>query len=289
MPIKKTKKKKIRISKEIQNYLMSKNKHHYMRNGKKAVGYVRNSKKIRSTEFNLQDQEAFISQKAKEKKLKLIKIYNEGVKSGAKDKRPVFFQMLEDVKKDLSITTIIVSSLDRLSREGDEIALTLHQLGVNLISAREKTDILTSDSLAVTRRLLLDAKVEHIKKSASITLFRSRMLKDGIKSAIPPFGYKHSASNHKKRGRIIIDPLLARKIRSSFELFAKGLKVDEIMKKLRYTKNDIKRRQFWNMIKDPFYIGIIQDKSSPELIIGSHTPLISVSLYRKCLSKLGIL
>ncbi len=283
------KNKKVRIGKDIQNYLMSNNAYHSMRAGNKAVGYCRTSKKRRTSEINLKDQEILIRNKAKEKKLKLVKVYNEGVKRGAKTNRPLFTQMIEDIKRDTSITTIIVSSLDRLSREGDDIALELHKLGVNVISARENTDILTSDTLVLTRKLLLEAKMEHIKKSASTNLARKRMLLNGVKTAIPPFGYKNSTSRDGKSAIIIIDKKVYNKVKRTFELFSQGLTIKEIMKKLRFTKSDIKLRQISNMLRDPFYIGIIKDKSLPYPVTGSHTPLISIGLYKKCLLRLGLL
>lgn len=281
--------KKTQIGKDILNYLMSNNRYHFMRIGNKAVGYRRTSKKIRTSENNLEDQENFIRKKAKQQNLKLVKVYNEGIKRGANAHRPLYIKMLEDLKNDKSITTVIVSSLDRLTREGDEIALILHKMGINLISARENTDMLTTDTLSLTRKLLLEAKIEHIKKSASTNMARRRMLKEGIKSATPPYGYKFSTSKFPYKGRVIFNKKLVHKVRRSFELFAMGYSVTEIMKKLRYTKNDIKKRQFRNMIKDPFYIGIIDDKSSPILITGSHKPLISIQTFRKCLQNLGLL
>jgi DNA invertase Pin-like site-specific DNA recombinase len=281
--------KKVKIGKDIQNYLLLNNAYHSMRKGNKAVGYCRTSRKRRTSEINLKQQEMLIRDKGKEKKLTLVKVYDEGVRKGAKTNRPIFAKMIEEIKRNTSITTIIVSSLDRLTREGDEIALELHKIGVNLISARENTDILTSDTLFLTRKLLLDAKMEHIKKSASTNLARKRMLLNGVKTAIPPFGYKNSTSRDGKSAIIIIDKKVSNKVKRTFELFSKGLTMKEIMKKLRFTKSDIKLRQIANLLRDPFYIGIIKDKSLPYLVNGSHTPLISTGLYRKCLLRLGLI
>jgi DNA invertase Pin-like site-specific DNA recombinase len=283
------KSKKVRVGKDIENYLLSINEYQGMRKGNKAVGYCRNSKKVRTSEVNLKDQEMLIRDKAKEKKLKIFKVYNEGIRRGAKSNRPKFAQMLEDIKKDKTITCVIVSSLDRLTREGDDIALELHKIGVNLISARENTDMSTSDTFVLTRKLLLEAKMEHIKKSASTNLARKRMLHNGVKTAIPPFGYKNSTSRDGKSASIIIDKKVSHKVKRTFELFSQGFTMKEIMKKLKYTEYDVKLRQIGNMLRDAFYIGIIKDKSVPYLIAGSHTPLISQSLYRKCLSRLGLI
>lgn len=276
---------KDKIGIKIFNYLTYSNLNDKIRKGNGAVGYSRSSKETRYSKFNIENQKKSIQELAKEKNLNLITIFDEGIKRGAKNKRPKFDEMIKYVIANKSITTIIVSSLDRLTREGDKIVDTLLTNGINLISKRENSSLDNEDGIFITRKWLIEAYLEHLRKSATISVSRKHVLRKGIKTAIPPFGYIIKRCPKSGQSKVIIDKVKGRKIKKTFELYAKGYKLVEIMKKLNYGPNDIQRRQVSNLMRDPFYIGLIVDKAIPIPIKGNHTPLIPIDLFEKCLTR----
>lgn len=273
------------LQKDIYEKIMITSKHKTLRKGKNAIGYCRTSKENKYSKFNIENQINAIKELAKEKKLKLKKIFNEGIKRGIKNIRPQFNEMIQYVISDKSISTIIVSSLDRLTREGDSIVNTLMDNGIDLISKRENSSLKNEDGIFLTRKWLIEAYLEHLRKSSIMSESRKYILRKGTKTAKPPFGYMIKTNPKNGIRKIIIDKSKGRKIKRTFELYAQGYNVVEIMKRLNYKPTDIKKRQVSNLMRDAFYIGLIIDKSSPKPYKGNHTPLISHKLFKTCIER----
>jgi site-specific DNA recombinase len=275
----------LKIENEIIRKLISTSKYKTLRDSNNVIGYCRSSKKNRYSDINIENQINAIKGFAKIKKLKVTKIFNEGIKRGAKNIRPKFNEMIQFAISNKSISAIIVSSLDRLTREGDKIVDTLLANGINLISIRENSSLINEDGIFATKKGLIEAYLEHLKKSSIISGSRKHVLKRGTKTGIPPFGYIVKKYHKTGMSKIIIDKTNSRKIKRTFELYAQGYNIIDIMKRLNYKSTDIKRRQISNLMRDPFYVGLIVDKALPKPYKGNHTPLISYELFEICMKR----
>lgn len=114
---------------------------------KKACGYVRVSSTIQATEGeSLASQKQSITERAKQLKLDLKKIYaDEGVSGKDVSGRPAYQRMLNDIHSG-KYSHLIINKLSRLGRNCKDLLITVEQLKRNkttLISIKESIDLST--------------------------------------------------------------------------------------------------------------------------------------------------
>jgi len=107
---------------------------------KKVIIYARVSTRDQDPDLQIRQLKQF----AKDRNFKIVKTFEEKV-SGAKDKRPLYQEMLDDVRKKKA-DAVLVWKLDRFARSTRELLERLeefHALGVELLSYTENIDTTT--------------------------------------------------------------------------------------------------------------------------------------------------
>lgn len=160
-----------------------------------------------------------IQEYAKNKNIKIVKIYADRAKSATSDKRPQFQQMIKDSALGL-FSIVIVHKLDRFSRDKYDSAIYKRKLkanGIKLISVVENLD-------GSPESLILESVIEGMAQYYSANLAREVM--KGMKETAyqcrhnggqPPLGYDVD-----KGKRYIINEAEAEIVRKIFDMYING-------------------------------------------------------------------
>ncbi len=205
--------------------------------------------------------------------------------TAAKLGRPVFLEMIKELKKGKS-NGVIIHKIDRSARNLKDWAELgeLIDKGIEVHFANENLDLysrggrLSADIQAVVASDYIRNLREEVKKG-----FYGR-LKQGFYPMPAPIGYLDKGAGEAKE----IDALKAPLVKKVFEFYATGSyglrSLTEKMRKLRLkTKQgaDITINSISTILHNPFYTGIIQLKASGEMYQGKHLPIISKKLFEK--------
>jgi DNA invertase Pin-like site-specific DNA recombinase len=231
---------------------------------------------------SLQEQRDAITAFARRNDLHITKWVEER-ETAAKIGRTEFTRMVALLKKQKA-AGVIFHKIDRSARNlKDWSAIQdLSDIGVDVRFSQESINLasnegkLTGDFLAVIAAHYIRNLREEVKKG-----MRGR-LKQGIYPLGAPIGYLNQGGGKAK----IPDPVRAPYVRDAFELYADvrlSLRAlsDELYERGFRTKSGIKvdANRLQKMLRNPFYIGIMQMKSSGESYVGIHQPIVSKAVF----------
>lgn len=227
---------------------------------------------------SLQEQRSAIERYAAGKGLAINEWFEEQV-SAAKGGRPVFSRMIRQLKLGRA-AGVIVHKIDRWSRNLKDwnILCDLSDAGIQIHVSNEALDLssrggrLSADIQAVVASDYIRNLREETKKG-----FYGR-LKQGLYPMPAPLGYLNQGGGKPKE----LDPVRAPLVRECFELYLSG----------RYTIANITQEMFErglrtrrgkqvapqsvsNMLKNPFYAGVIRIFKNGESYPGAHKPLVN--------------
>jgi len=180
---------------------------------KKVIIYARVSTKDQDPDLQIRQLKQF----AKDRNFKIVKTFEEKL-SGAKDKRPLYQEMLDDVRKKKA-AAVLVWKLDRFARSTRELLERLeefHALGVELLSYTENIDTTTPIGKAF------------FQIAAVISEFERDLIRERIIA-----GVENAKAKGKRLGRPAISEETVNEIK---RLKEKGLSNKEIMRKTGLTK-----------------------------------------------------
>ncbi|HEX8459220.1 MAG TPA: recombinase family protein [Pyrinomonadaceae bacterium] len=214
--------------------------------------------------------------------LPIIKEFEEQ-ETAAKHGRPVFAQMLSSLKAHRA-AGVIMHKIDRSARNLKDWADLgeLVDCGVELHFANESLDLhsrggrLSADIQAVVAADYIRNLREETKKG-----FYGR-IKQGLYPMPAPLGYLDCGQGQAKTP----DPLRAPLIKAAFELYATGSwgiiplceKLYEMGLRTKTGKR-VAKNSLHDLLRNPFYAGLIRIQKTGELFPGAHVPLISQSLF----------
>jgi site-specific DNA recombinase len=250
---------------------------------KKYFAYIRVSTPRQGERgVSLPEQKEAIERYAKGKNLEISRWF-EGRETASKVGRPVFNEMLRLLQKHQA-KGVIIHKIDRSARNLKDWAEIgqLVETGIEVHFATESLDLtspggmLSADVQAVISAYYSRNLREEVKKG-----FYGR-LKQGFYPMPAPLGYLDSGAGKAK----VPDPERAPLIQHAFELYATGKYSQvELAAKLYNmglrAKNGkaIQKNFLGRMLRNPFYIGIIQIEKTGQSFIGAHKPLISKRLF----------
>src|SRR5438552_2244195 len=272
------------VNPSLQNFV-KKSTVHPIRSTKNCVIYTRvSSKEQADTNSSLASQKRHCEEYCQKNGF-IIKAYFGGTYESAKgDERKEFKRMLEYVRKNKNIDTILVHSYDRFSRSGMNAAYLgqeLQKAGVKVVAVSQPIDT-TSPSGRLHRDMLyLFSQFDNELRKDKVINGMVENLRQGYWVAATPFGYtnlnrKEKAKNHKYE------------INQDGELLKEGFKLKaedrltnkEIVAKLRRKGCKINYKSFVRIISNPFYCGYITHSLIPgEIYRGHHLALVSESLF----------
>lgn len=202
--------------------------------------------------------------------------------TAAKVGRYEFTRMLKALRKG-SASGVIFHKIDRSARNLKDwsVIQDLADQGIDVRFSQESVNLgsnegrLTGDFLAVIASHYIRNLREEVKKG-----IRGR-LKQGLYPLAAPLGYLDQGGGKPK----IPDPIRAPFIQDAFELYAAGLALPALSDELH--RRGLRSRsgrhlsvsRLAELLRNPFYIGIIRMRQSGEHYDGIHRPIVSKTLF----------
>ena len=230
---------------------------------------------------SLQEQRDAIAAFATRNGLQIASWFEER-ETAAKVGRHEFSRLLNELRKGQA-TGVIFHKIDRSARNLKDwsVIQDLAEQGIDVRFAQESVNLgsnegkLTGDFLAVISAHYIRNLRDEVKKG-----MRGR-LKQGLYPLAAPLGYLDQGGGKPK----IPDPSRAPCVRDAFELYASGLPLhplsDELYRRGLRTKSGKKVgvNRLSEMLRNPFYMGIIRMKRSGMHYSGVHRPIVPKALF----------
>lgn len=246
-----------------------------------VVGYVRVSSEEQAKKgLSIEYQIDKIKEYCKLKEYKLSNIYADKGRSGGTIKdRPEFKQMLNDAEKGL-FNALIVLKIDRFSRSGRDLILSLDDLNkhnIQFVSIMESIDTTTAIGKAVLQIIGIIASLERdLAKERTEAIQLNKVKKGQIISRVP-FGYDIK-KEYDDEGNLLSNKIFVNKkevdiVKKIFELALKKSKKDIS------NITSLPEYKIGRILKNSFYIGKIKYKKKQ--YDGKHTAIIEESLFNR--------
>lgn len=227
---------------------------------------------------SLEDQEKVIVDLAKRNDLNIVETYTESI-SGTRIDRPVFNQLVKDIKKG-KINALLCWKVDRLARNFIDGGALMHLLVTGELK-EIRTSVRTYYPTDNVLMLAIDFGIAaQTSKDIKENVTRRIQLKfeGGDHTGRAPFGYLNI------KGKIPVDSHRAPFVKRMFDIYVNERKsykeISEILylEGLRTTSGrKVFKSTIQKIITNPIYIGIIE--RGGVLKEGHHTPLISKHIF----------
>jgi site-specific DNA recombinase len=220
-----------------------------------------------------------------------------GVSGGSLVKRPIFRQMIEEIRELQDIDYVIVWSISRWARNQEDHWLArgmINRAGAKLISVKEPIGDDSSYGVTIEGVMAAVAAGRRIEISEEVTRgIRRKVEVGGAVSRAAP-GYLNVREPLPQGGEvrtIAVDPERAEIIRWGFETYATGLySVNDMVTLLaarglrsrgdrRYSPRPLNHSSVHKLLSNPFYMGKVVYKG--KVYPGRHEPLVSEELFEQ--------
>ena len=255
------------------------------RSGNIIVNYTRVSDHSQFDNTSLETQKKDSISFAELRSLIIKAFFGGAVESAKNDERKEFKKMLDFVKKDKSISAILVYSYERFSRSehAADLSRELGKIGVKVLSVIQEVDVTSAAGKLQQNIFYAFGNYDNELRKEKTTRGMIENLRNGYWVGPVPLGYtnlkrKEKAKYHEyiinEQGNILIQ---------AFKWKAEGnFNNKEIAAKIRKLGSTILYKNLHRMLSNPFYCGYITHSLIPgEIIKGKHTPLISEKLFEK--------
>jgi len=231
---------------------------------------------------SLAEQQAAIERYAQRYNIHISRQYEER-ETAAKQGRPVFLDMLKALRHGKA-SGLIMHKIDRSARNLKDWADlgSLIDKGIEVLFANESLDLnsrggrLSADIQAVVAADYIRNLREEAKKGIY------GRLKQGLFPFQARVGYLDAGGGKPKK----LDPVQAPLVRKAFELYASGDYSLSILTEKMYqlglrnkNGNMVCENTLNDILKNPFYMGLIRIRTVSELFIGKHKAIVSKILF----------
>ncbi len=231
--------------------------------------------------------------------LNITEIYRESHSAKECGQRPVFSQLLNDIRTN-KFNGILAWHPDRLSRNAGDLGAV-----VDLFDQKKLVEIRTSSQRFTdnpNEKFLLmilgsQAKLENDNKSINVKRGLKNKAEMGVRPGLAPLGYYNELSHDRNKGKIVIDPMRAPIVKEMFERSAyagdSGRDIsDWLNDEIGFTTRTGKHVALSNIfiiLKNPFYYGMFEyPATSGNWYQGTHEPLITKELFDAVQSQLQV-
>lgn len=256
---------------------------------KRAIGYSRISEKGQSF-YSLPGQRDTISEYCHKNDIQLLAHFEEDGQSAKNFDRLSWAHLEAFIKEHhKEIDYLIVIKYDRFSRHLADALVMIDKLEkkykITILSVFENIGVHPKSPAFFQFRtqLLLNANIElnYIKDRTAYGMHNGAKQGRFLHSA--PFGYLNARDDN-KRPIIVIDTEKAHLVNEAFRLFAEGMNMQEIRKKLKpYGLNVDGNSALRRLLSNPAYAGLIKVPeyydTAETLIEGKHQAIVERSLY----------
>ncbi|MFA6145942.1 MAG: recombinase family protein [Patescibacteria group bacterium] len=217
----------------------------------------------------------------------------------AKDsgERPVFNQMIQDIKKGI-FQGVIAWAPDRLSRNAGDLGILVDLMDQGrLIEIHTHSQNFTNKPNDKFMLMILgsQAKLENDCKGENVKRGLRAKCEMGWRPGSPPLGYLHEKYAEKGQRKILTDPERAPIIKQMFEKIAyEDYSGRDLSNWLNGEANFVTKKgkrvtlsMIYRLLKEPFYYGDFEyPVGSDTWYTGSHEPLITKELFNQVQTKL---
>ena len=211
-----------------------------------------------------------------------VKGYFGGTHESAKTPGPLLKEMYNAIKKDRTITHIIVSVVDRFSRNVGQASTIIDELlkqKVIIVEAATGIDTSTREGVMMIKFKLTLAEWDNGNRTDKFTSGRKHCLESGVYcGAAKPLGYdKHG----KSMGTTFTVNDQGRLIAKAFRWKLQGLANHQILSRLSIYGLDMSKQKLHKILTNPFYAGKIKHKMlDGKLVDGNQPKIVS---YEDCM------
>jgi len=235
-----------------------------------------------------------MSDLARKKGIKIVKVVQESYSAKQSGQRPVFMQLLTDIRSGV-VNGLLTWAPDRLSRNAGDLGSLVDLMDdKKLVKIRTYSQSFTNTPSEKFMLMILcsQAKLENDNRGENVKRGIRAKCEMGWRPCMPPIGYYNRAMAGIKD--VVVDPDRGPFIREMFERAAKGesgrtikIWLDKIGSTSRKGK-PITLSLVYLMLKNPFYYGTFEYPiGSGTWYKGSHEPLITKELFDKAQKQLN--
>ncbi len=202
--------------------------------------------------------------------------YFGGSHESAKTPGKYISEMMAFIRRSKTIKFVIVSQIDRFSRNAGQGITMFNELlekGVTIVEAT--TGLKTSDhnQLLMLQMKLCMAQWDNSNRTDKFTNGRVGCLKSGVYCGAVPIGYDKQGKSRNRTFTINDDGKL---IRKAFQWKLQGLANYQIIEKLKPYGLNLRKQKLHHILTNPFYAGKIKHKMlNFEIIDGNQPPIVS--------------
>lgn len=252
----------------------------------KAVAYARVSSEEQKKEgFSIPAQLDLLNDFALKNNIEVVKVFAEA--ETAKDTgRHKFKEMLQFLKKQNDVNTIIAEKTDRLYRNfNDYVALDVDKTGYTVYLVKE--NVVLTNASSSHEKLVHGLKVLLAKNfidnlSEETQKGRKKKVETGYFIGQVPYGYKKLNKND-----TVLHPQKSKFVKRAFEIYSQGnISLKNVVKQLfdegyiySASHEKITSGQLEKMLKNDSYIGYIRYRG--KLYKGKHPKIVSRQLFVK--------
>jgi len=273
------------LSADLQQQMGKKSKALKWRTGNIIVAYTRVSDSSQFDNTSLDTQKKDAAAYAAKKGFVIKEYFGGGVESAKTDERKQFKRMLDFVKKDKSISAILVFSYERFSRSEHAMDLTrdLAKIGVKVISVIQEVDVTSAAGRLQQNIFYAFGNYDNELRKEKSSRGMIENLLNGYWVSACPFGYTNLKRKEKAKYHEYVINDEGKILKLGFKWKAEGkLNNLEIVEKMIKMGSAINYKSFVRMISNPFYCGFITHSLIPgQCIQGHHPALVSVDLFQK--------
>ena len=237
--------------------------------------------------FSLRDQLEKLERYCKANGHTVVKHFQDDHSAKTFD-RPEFIKLLAFLKSNKGLVKkLLIIKWDRFSRNMEasmNMITALTRLGVATEAIEQPLDDDVPENLLMKAFYLAAPQVENARRSLNTHNGMRKALKEGRWVSNAPKGYKNARDILNKP--IVVFSKDEPMIKKAFEMYATGIwEIDALRKEMNKQGLKIGRNNFWKMLRNPFYYGMIPVKEyrdePEELVKGLHPALISEELFNE--------
>lgn len=246
---------------------------------KNAVIYTRvSSKEQADTNQSLETQKKYCLQYALKHELNVLGFFGGTYESAKTDERNEFNRMIRFVRNQHEgISLILVYSLDRFSRTGDNVIFISSELkrrGISIVSVTQPIDVSTHSGVLQQNIQFIFSKYDNdLRREKCITGMKEKLLR-GEWTGMVPVGYSFDRSEGRTQ-RIVINEK-GKQIAKAFAWKIQGYSNTEIADKLSKSGFKVDKKRLSEILRNPFYCGYLSHNLlEGQVIKGNHEALIT--------------
>lgn len=226
---------------------------------------------------------------AKRENLEIVEIRRESHSAKASGARPVFKQLLEDIRRG-GFTGILTWAPDRLSRNAGDLGSVVDLMDQGfLIDIRTHGQRFTNNPNEKFLLMILcsQAKLENDNRGLNVKRGQKTRVEMGYRPCLVPLGYLLEKQSGLARGKVVIDPIRGPIIKQMFEHVAhhgaSGRVLQQWLKEIDFTTRKGKRitlSMIYRMLRQHYYVGRFEyPQGSGNFYKGDYEPIVPEDLF----------